>query len=279
MDPAILFLLLIAGAIALAIWVATSRTRRRGRLMAAPLPAEWKKTIAKDFPRFHDLPTELQPRLAGVARVLAEEKNFEACGGLAEVDERMKALVCLQAAMLIVNLPKHGFYPRLHSILLYPGEFRDRGDRRFGLREATERSMLGESWETGSVVLSWDNVLAGARNADDGLNVVVHEFAHQLDQVNGAADGVPILENREAYRRWAEVFEKNFDELVESVENRSGREPLLDPYGATDSAEFFAVASETFFEEGADLEEEHPDLYAELRNFYGVDPARWGEAK
>jgi Mlc titration factor MtfA (ptsG expression regulator) len=134
--------------------------------------------------------------------------------------------------------------------------------------------LLGESWETGSVILSWDSVVAGARNADDGMNVTIHEFAHQLDQENGT-DGVPVLKDRAAYRQWAEVFERNYEELVEDVEDGKGPEPLIDPYGATNPAEFFAVASETFFEESEDLRKEHPDLYEQLRNYYGLDPAMW----
>jgi Mlc titration factor MtfA (ptsG expression regulator) len=108
------------------------------------------------------------------------------------------------------------------------------------------------------------------------MNVTIHEFAHQLDQVNGAADGVPILRSRDAYRQWSEVFERNYEELVEEVnDRRRGREPLIDPYGATNPAEFFAVASETFFEEARELKKEHPDLYEQLQNYYGVDPAEW----
>ncbi|MEM7600762.1 MAG: zinc-dependent peptidase, partial [Verrucomicrobiota bacterium] len=102
----------------------------------------------------------------------------------------------------------------------------------------------------------------------------IHEFAHQLDQINGT-DGVPILKNREAYRQWAEIFERNFEELVDEVNKGKGSEPLIDPYGATNPAEFFAVATETFFEESKELAEEHPDLYEQLKNFYCLDPANW----
>lgn len=276
-ELVVLTLLLVAVVLAIG-FLSTRRARRRHRLLGEPLPDSWVAALEKDFPRFRSIPRDIRQRLGGIARILAEEKNFEACGGLDEVTEEMKALICAQAALLIVALPKHGYFPRLMSILVYPGAFRDRGERRFSLREEERGTLLGESWESGSVILSWDNVLFGARNADDGMNVVIHEFAHQLDQVNGAGDGVPILRSREAYRLWAEVFERSYEELVDEVENRKGRDPLIDPYGATDPAEFFAVASETFFEESRELRDEHPDLYGQLSAYFGLDPAEWTEA-
>ena len=269
--------LLIAAALllsGLALFLSTQRLRRRRTLLSEPLPDSWLETFAKDFPRYADLPEDLQFSLGGIARVLAAEKNFEACGGLEEVTEEMKALIAGQAALLLLRLPNHRFYPMLKSILVYPTAFRDHGHRRFDLHEENDDVLLGQSWQTGSVILSWESILAGARNADDGMNVVIHEFAHQLDQINGT-DGVPILHNRAAYRQWAEVFERNYEELIAEVEDGRGDEPLIDPYGATNPAEFFAVASETFFEEPQDLQEEHPDLYEQLKSFYGLDPANW----
>jgi Mlc titration factor MtfA (ptsG expression regulator) len=254
--------------------------RRRLRLtrLGTAFSPEEKKILSADFPRYRALPAELQDRLAGFTRVLMEEKNYEACGGLPEVTARMKLVIAAQAAILLLELPKHGFYPRLKSILVYPGAFHDPGRRRFDLpEERTHGSLLGESWQTGSVILSWDSVLAGGRNSDDGMNVVIHEFAHQLDQANGAADGIPALRNRQAYVEWGEVFEREYEELVEACDNGSDPEPFLDPYGATNPAEFFAVASETFFETPDDLEEEHPELYGQLRAYYGLDPVSWQE--
>jgi len=253
----------------------TQRRLHRQRLNT-PFFLEEMAILDRDFPRHRHLPEEFKIRFEGFTRVLMEEKNFEACGGLSEVTAEMKLLISAQAAMLLLGLPRHEFYPQLKSILVYPGAFRDRGRRRFDLREAEDRGiLLGESWESGSVVLSWDSVVAGGRNEDDGVNVVIHEFAHQLDQMNGAADGVPILPDREAYARWADVFGRHFAELVEESKEKADQDPFLDPYGATDPSEFFAVVSETFFEESADLKFEHPELYRELSLFYGLDPASW----
>ena len=123
------------------------------------------------------------------------------------------------------------------------------------------------------MVLSWRSVAAGAVNPEDGRNVVLHEFAHQLDQANGPADGLPRLKARGDYAQWAEAFRASYDRLCESV-NR-GRKTVIDPYGATNPAEFFAVATETFFEKPDQLSEAHPDVYEEMAEFYGLDPKAW----
>ncbi len=269
-------LTLLLGFGALLFFRKLKQRRLHRQRLNTPFSPEERAILDRDFPRHRHLPEEFEIRFEGFTRVLMEEKNFEACGGLSEVTAEMKLLISAQAAMLLLGIPRHDFYPQLKSILVYPGAFRDRGRRRFDLREADDRGiLLGESWESGSVVLSWDSVVAGGRNEDDGVNVVIHEFAHQLDQMNGVAEGVPILPNREAYARWADVFGRHFDELVEESEGRAEQDPFLDPYGATDPSEFFAVVSETFFEESADLKLEHPELYRELSLFYGLDPASW----
>ncbi len=260
--------------------VLARRARRRkahqARLARPFSPAE-EAVLDRDFPRWRDLPEDLRRRHAGYTRVLMEEKNYEPCGGLPAVTGEMKLLIAAQAALTILGKTDHGFFPRLRSILVYPGGFRDHGRRRFGIDDERRGVLYGESWETGSVILSWDNVLAGGRHADDGMNVVLHEFAHQLDQFNGVADGVPCLETPADYARWTTVMNRHFQELAEAAKTRHP-EPFLDPYGATHPCEFFAVATETFFEDPRDLGEEHPELYLELAKFYGLDPAGWGGA-
>lgn len=271
---------IIAGTIvaALLLFYKSKRAALRKEQQATPLTKAERNFLKETFPRYGVIPEKLRSELEGIINVLRFKKRFEACGGMPELTDEEKLLICAQAALMIVALPKHKFYPRLKSILVYPGAFRDRGRRKFGVHEEESTGAhLGESWSTGSVVLSWESVAAGAANDDDGMNVVIHEFAHQLDQVNGAADGIPILKSREAYRRWVEVFYRNYEELVEEVEAGRGSRTFLDPYGATNPAEFFAVSSETFFEEPRELKEEHPDLYAELSSFYHLDPAGWEE--
>ncbi|MEM9282199.1 MAG: M90 family metallopeptidase [Verrucomicrobiota bacterium] len=272
-----MFILAALSLLVLGVITATLHKRLRRRfLIRRPFPDEWERFLEKDFPRHRDLPESLQDSFRSTLQVLIEEKNFEACGGLAEVTDQAKVLICAQASLLLIGLPKHNYFGKLKSILLYPTAFRDRGHRRFGIPEEDDGgTRLGESWETGSVILSWESVVAGARNDDDGMNVVIHEFAHQLDQIDGSADGVPLLQERAAYQRWAKVFLHDYEELVEEVERGKGHRSVLDPYGATNPAEFFAVASESFFEEPHLLQREHPDLYEQLKGYYGLDPVKW----
>ena len=133
------------------------------------------------------------------------------------------ATFAAQAALVTLGLRNHRYFPKLQSILIYPGAFRDHGRRRFDLHQDDDRGVLyGESWDTGSVILSWDNVVAGGRNADDGMNVVIHEFAHQLDQYNGIADGVPQLASRDDYARWAAVMGPHYEALVDACADVAG---------------------------------------------------------
>jgi Mlc titration factor MtfA (ptsG expression regulator) len=136
-----------------------------------------------------------------------------------------------------------------------------------------ESTRLGESWDCGVVVLSWNSVIGGARNFEDGHNVAFHEFAHQLDQEDGVADGAPILGARSAYAAWAQVFSREYKTLVKRT--RRGRKDIMDRYGATNPAEFFAVATETFFEKPRQMKEKHPQLFDEMKRYYRVDPADW----
>src|SRR5262249_55068973 len=136
---------------------------------------------------------------------------------------------------------------------------------------------LGESWSTGSVVLAWSSILEGATDFEDGQNVVLHEFAHQLDQENGVADGLPVLkgegflETRGRYLAWARVLGAEYERLREA--SRTGKPTVLDEYRASHPAEFFAVATECFFEKPRQLKQKHPELYDELKQFYQQDPA------
>lgn len=247
--------------------------------MAQPFPPSWEKWLWQKWRSFRLMPEDVREQVRRRTLVLAAEKRFEACGGLESVTEEMRVLVLAQAALLILVPGSRNFFPDLRSILVYPGAFRDRVRRRFGRRECDDErdreELLGESWTSGSLILAWDSVKRGASGADpDGVNVVLHEFAHQIDEAgDGSVDGVPALESLEDYERWAGVFQRRFEEMITQLEQ--GRQPLLDDYGATDPAEFFAVATETFFSAPRRLKREMADLYAELRRFYEVDPAAW----
>lgn len=262
---------------ALSIWLRKKQLRHRLRAvrLASTFSPEELAVIERDFEAWHWMPESLRLRFPGRVRVLMEEKNYEPCGGLTEVSREQRLLIAAQAALTELGQEKPAFFPRLHSILLYPGAFRDPGRRQFDLEAERRGTLYGESWETGSVVLSWDNVLAGARSDDHGVNVVIHEFVHQLDADNGSVDGVPQLRGRRDYREWVAVMGREYESLKTIVGDPDAPEPLLDPYGATHPAEFFAVAAEAFFEDPLELRDEHPELYRLLASFFGLDTADW----
>jgi MtfA peptidase len=206
-------------------------------------------------------------------QVLLAEKPFIGCAGLVVTDE-MRVLIAAQAALLLLNR-QADYFGNLRQVLVYPGAFvvdREHADGS-GLTHATRRALSGESWQQGQLLLSWDDVLAGAADPDDGHNVVIHEFAHQLDQERGRANGAPWLGRRDGYARWARALGAEFDALRERLAR--GEDGLIDPYAATDPAEFFAVVSEHFFEQPAALAAAHPALYAEFARLYRCDPLAW----
>lgn len=242
------------------------RKARRKRWMALRLSEAERAELAADFPVFARLPVALRDELEGLMHVFLAEKSFEACGGIDEVTGHMRRVIAAEACLLLVNRP-HNFYRRLRSVLVYPSAFTARDE--YG----DDDVRLGESWSSGSVVLAWDSVVAGGRNEQDGSRVTLHEFAHQLDQEDGAGDGVPDLTGVGSYREWSRVFSGAFDRFQRKVEN--GKRTVIDPYGATNPAEFFAVATETFYEKPAQLQKYYPDVYRQLKNYYRVDPLEW----
>lgn len=262
--------LLLALAIALAPWW---RARRRRAWARTPFPPAWRLALRRHVPLVRRLPADLQLALKQRMQVFIAEKPFIGCNGL-EVTETMRVVVAAQACLLLLGRPG-AVFDALRQVLVYPGAFVvDRRRAEAGGVLHDERQVLaGESWSQGQVVLSWDDVLAGAAVPDDGRNVVVHEFAHQLDQADGQSNGAPPLPRGMDGRRWAQVLQQEFDALQRQL--AAGEAGLLGPYAATSPAEFFAVASEVFFEQGPQLAAERPALYAELAAFYGVDPAGW----
>lgn len=247
------------------------RQRRRKKLLGTPFPEEWQTILVANLPPYQKIPLSLRQQLHDRIRVFLDEKSFEGCGGL-ELTNEIRVTIAAQACMLLLNR-KIESYPKLYSILVYPSTY-VAGARNSLSGEWEEESVrLGESWQSGVVVLAWDNVLHGAMNFQDGHNVTMHEFAHQLDQEDGAGDGTPILETRSAYSSWARIFTKEYGLLQKKVHR--GRKSVMDEYGATNPAEFFAVATETFFEKPRQLHKHHPALFKELAGFYKVNPLEW----
>jgi len=261
--------------VAVGLWIAymlmaRRRARRRRLAFTAPFPEEWTQILRENIPPYAKLSTELRQELHQDINLFLAEKTFEGSGGLTITDE-IRVTIAAQACLLLLNR-KDSSYPKLDSVVVYPSAYVAGGQGLFNRGEG-QSVRLGESWGSGTVVLSWDHVKKGVFNFRDGHNVTMHEFAHQLDQEDGAADGVPILERRSAYSSWATVFSREFEQLQRK--GRKKKRNVLDSYGATNPAEFFAVATESFFEKPAQLQKKHPELYAELLKYYKTNPLEW----
>ncbi len=245
------------------------REHRRRRVMERPFPGEWKEILAR-VPVLSRLSDSERGKLEDVTKVLLAEKHFEGAHGLAITDE-MRVTISGQAALLILHRP-HDYYPRLVSIILYPGQYvaLHREETPIGVVVEGEQVRAGESWSRGAIVLSWEDVRADAAGIRPGRNVVLHEFAHQLDAENGDVDGVPVLPP-DRYPEWERVMSAEYARLRAAVE--AGQSTFLNPYGATNPAEFFAVATEYFFTAPVRMREAVPDVYEQLRLFYRQDPA------
>lgn len=255
------------------VWQPRLVERRRARWRRQPFPPAWRDILRQRVPYVRGLPADLQLQLKQHIQVFLAEKPFIGCGGLRITDE-IRVTIAAQACLLILNRPT-AYYPQLRQILVYPSAFfvqRPHTDDA-GVLQDHRRVLSGESWSQGQVILSWDDTVAGAAVVDDAQNVVIHEFAHQLDSEKGYASGAPILDGRQRYARWARVMSEAFAELQQQA--HAQQHALFNHYGATDPAEFFAVVSETFFEQPAELAAQYPALYQELRDFYRIDPLSW----
>ena len=250
----------------------THRARRK-RMMAAPFPTEWEQIVRKNVPLYDRLPEPLREQLRGLVNIFLAEKKFEGCGGL-EITDEIRVTIAAQACMLLLNR-KATYFRKLRTILVYPHTYAARTSSSDGNITVEGQSVrLGESWQNGPVVLAWDSVTGGTLNIADARNVVLHEFAHQLDQEDGAADGAPILERRSRYVAWARVLGEEYETLQSKKKNH--RRSVMNKYGATNPAEFFAVATETFFEKARQMKKRHPELYDEMKEYYKLDPVEWG---
>ena len=243
---------------------------RRAALRAEPLTPDERAVVARNVPYLAKLDEADRTELEGLIRVFLAEKSFEGCGGL-ELTGEIKLTIAAQACLLLLHR-ETDFYPGVEAILVYPGSYRaPTRSNAAGVVIEGEQARLGESWTRGVVVLAWDHVRSGASQPADGQNVVLHEFAHQLDGESGAMDGAPDLGARARYTSWAHVLGDEFDELSQKL--HAGRSSDIDPYGATNPAEFFAVVTEMFFEKSRAMKQRHPALYDELAAFYEQDPA------
>ena len=249
---------------------------RLSRALRRPLPDSFVAILRRNIPIYARMQAPLQDQLHQRVQQFLHQKKVVGCAGL-EVDDEMRVTIAGQACLLLLNRPSR-VYPGLDTVLLYPSAFlvprKEMDDA--GVITETRQDLLGESWGDGRVVLSWDHVRRGASDWTDGQNVVLHEFAHQLDSESGSNNGAPYLGSPARYRDWAAVLSRDFADLRTDAMYR--QDSVLDHYGATSPAEFFAVATETFFEKPYQLAERHPALFTEFGKYYRVDPREWQDA-
>lgn len=274
MYPSLL-LVVIAGLLLCIFVFVTVRARRRylrAKRLAQPLPAELVTILEHNVPLYRKMPVELREELRGYVNVFLHEIQFIGCDGL-EVTDEMRVTVAGNACVLLLNRDPDAF-ARTTSILLYPETYLAPTVEYDGDIEIIGHdARAGEAWYRGPIVLSWGDIQRGIEIPDDGTNVILHEFAHKLDEEDDSHDGLPVLRENAHYKEWAEVLTREFAAHRDRVEQRQN--DVLDDYGASAPEEFFAVATETFFENGRHMKGRLPDLYAQLQRFYGVDPASW----
>lgn len=222
---------------------------------------------------FRYLSLEERTRLCQLVQVFVAEKNWVGAGDL-ELTDEIRVTIAGQACLLVLGLD-HAFYANVETIIVYPSAVRPvRVDDPFFAQPRVVREVmpvLGEAHHRGPVILTWNAVRRGGRHPGRASNVVYHEFAHKLDMLDGAVDGVPPIADAREYQRWVEVCTREFEALSAAVD--AGKDTLLDPYGLTDVGEFFAILTEAFFDQPIELEAEHAELYSVLRNFYRQDTA------
>jgi Mlc titration factor MtfA (ptsG expression regulator) len=247
------------------------RRRRRRRIVAAPFPPLWLGYLHANIPYYRSLSESEQARLQDDLRIFMAEKTWEGCGGL-EVTDEMKVTVAALACFLVLGMP-HDYFDRVQSILIYPEGFKVPEMQVLGGNMVLQGQgqHLGEAHYRGPVLLSWAELRQDLAHPGRGRNLVIHEFAHQLDMLNGAIDGTPPLDDARLACRWEEVMSAEFGQLVHEAEH--GMPTLLDDYGATSEGEFFAVATECFFDRPGEMQRRHRRLYELLRDYYRQDPA------
>jgi Mlc titration factor MtfA (ptsG expression regulator) len=248
------------------------RRRRRRKALEAPFPGAWRALLRERVAHWCYLDDSERTRLEGLIKAFVVDEEFEGARGL-EVPEDVRVTIAAQACLLLLGLDGD-YYRDVHSIIVYPSTVVRRGPQASAVLPGavTEEPafLAGEARLHGPMVIVWDQALAQARHPERGHNVVYHEFAHKIDMADGSADGTPPMRYLPARQRLA-VLAREFATLREQAE--AGRPSVLDAYGATNAAEFFAVATEAFFGLPVPLQAQHPDLYEVLAAFYRQDPA------
>ncbi len=270
MPIVILFSLII---FALLAWYARKHiiSTRRDKIFSQALPDHWQKLLINNVPLYTRLPNHLVQHFHGCVQLFLHEKKFIGRG--IEVNDEMRLTVAGNACMLLLHQQQRRF-PDFKSIIIYPDTYVAAHTKHNGAVEAIENShRAGESWVRGPIVLSWGDSIRGSLNNRDGHNVILHEFAHKLDEQSGAMNGLPVLHDHAHYSQWSKVLNDEFSSLQYRAVRR--KNSVLDEYGTLSPAEFFAVATESFFEKPKQMKKKLPELYEQLSRFYNIDPASW----
>jgi hypothetical protein len=247
--------------------------RRREKLVAAAFPPEWDEIIQRNVAHFRMLDDGERDQLRALVQVFVAEKDWEGCGGL-ELSVEIRVTIAAQACLLLLGLA-HNYYRNVETILVYPSAVmppqRQPGFFETSVAPVTESCpIIGQAFLQGPVIIIWDAALHGGRHPELGHNVVYHEFAHKLDMLDGTADGTPPLRDRAEYHDWVETCSREFLRLKHDAAH--GKRSFLNAYGATNEAEFFAVATEQFFDQPLVMIDHAPDLYRVLKEYYQQDP-------
>ncbi len=243
--------------------------------MEAPFAPDWEEILQHNVAHYRMLDEAERAHLRALVQVFIVEKYWEGCGGLRLTDE-IRVTISAQACLLLLGLP-HNYYQNVLTILVYPSTVVP-PPRKPGFFETSLTPIeqgfpiIGQALQQGPIIIIWDAALHGGRHPELGHNVVYHEFAHKLDMLDGAADGTPPLKNRTEYREWVRTCSREYLRLRQDAEH--GRRSFLNDYGATSEAEFFAVATEQFFDQPQFMLQKAPDLYRVLKEYYRQDPVR-----
>jgi len=243
---------------------------RRDRIVAKSQldEREWRLALQR-FPFTRSLSADEQGRLRLLTILFLHEKYFSSARGLV-LTEAMCLQVAVQACALILNLDMD-YYRGWSEIIVYPAGFvaRHQYMDEAGIVHQGDRSLAGEAWLRGPVILSWADIAVS--DYPDGVNVVIHEFAHKLDMLNGRANGYPPLHKTMSRQDWAQTFSAAYADFCARIDH--GEDTVIDPYASESPGEFFAVLSEAFFELPDVVRDEYPGVYTQLAQFYRQDPA------
>jgi Mlc titration factor MtfA (ptsG expression regulator) len=248
---------------------------RRKKLMAVPFPPAWEEILQKNVAHYCMLENAERAHLRALIQVFIAEKDWEGCGGL-ELTDEIRVTISAQACLLLLGLP-HDYYKNVESIIVYPSTVIP-PHRKPGFFEnvlepvGIAHPIIGQAFQQGPLIIVWDSALHGGRHPELGHNVIYHEFAHKLDMLDGAADGTPPLRDRAEYGDWVQTCSREYLRLRHDVEH--GKKSFLNAYGAVSEAEFFAVATEQFFDQPRLMMDHAPDLYRVLREYYQQDPVQ-----